>query len=145
MADSRYKRLRNISAVSPGDQIAVFGTEGVVSYYHQAIVESVDDDSNTFNVMEKMPDGVGRAVYDMGKEDFWKIDNRDRCFSPPEVIARAKSRLGEKQYNLRDDNCEHFTEWCVTGKARSYQIEALPVGALLLLPMVQIKRKGKKI
>lgn len=40
-----------------------------------------------------------------------------------EIIARARSRLGEDRYRLLSNNCEHFCEWCVRGEQRSYQVE----------------------
>lgn len=33
-------------------------------------------------------------------------------YSPEEVINRGKSRLGEDQYHLIFNNCEHFVRWC---------------------------------
>lgn len=39
------------------------------------------------------------------------------------VINRAQSRLGEKQYNLLFNNCEHFATWCITGESKSQQVE----------------------
>jgi hypothetical protein len=44
-------------------------------------------------------------------------------FSPIEVVARARSRLGENLYRLISNNCEHFCEWCLSGQARSAQVE----------------------
>lgn len=38
------------------------------------------------------------------------------------VIERAESRLGEQQYNLLTNNCEHFATWCKVGKSESLQI-----------------------
>lgn len=46
------------------------------------------------------------------------------------VVERAKSRLGEKQYNLLFNNCEHFASWCKTGESHSRQIHDF-------LPMVR--------
>lgn len=50
------------------------------------------------------------------------------CISPPfepkDVVARARSRLGENRYRLLSNNCEHFCEWCVRGEHRSQQVEA---------------------
>ncbi|WP_217875222.1 lecithin retinol acyltransferase family protein [Pseudoalteromonas shioyasakiensis] len=34
---------------------------------------------------------------------------------------RAKSKLGERDYQLLKNNCEHFAVWCRTGKAVSAQ------------------------
>jgi hypothetical protein len=44
-------------------------------------------------------------------------------FACAEVIRRALSRLGENNYGLLCNNCEHFCEWCVQGVPRSYQVE----------------------
>jgi hypothetical protein len=42
-----------------------------------------------------------------------------------EVVERARSRIGENNYRLFSNNCEHFTEWCIGGKSRSLQVEVL--------------------
>lgn len=44
-------------------------------------------------------------------------------FSPEETVRRAESRLGEVEYNLLSNNCEHFAIWCKTGLSISYQVE----------------------
>lgn len=46
-------------------------------------------------------------------------------YSPTETVERARSRLGEKKYNLALNNCEHFAIWCKTGISESHQINAL--------------------
>jgi len=46
-------------------------------------------------------------------------------FESAEVVRRARSRLGEDSYRLFTNNCEHFTEWCLHGEHRSYQVERL--------------------
>jgi hypothetical protein len=48
-----------------------------------------------------------------------------RRYSPMEVVARARSRLGENLYRLASNNCEHFCQWCLSGESRSEQIERL--------------------
>lgn len=49
--------------------------------------------------------------------------------SGTEVVTRARSRLGESGYSLIRNNCEHFSNWCVNGVARSRQIEEIPAVA----------------
>lgn len=49
-------------------------------------------------------------------------------FTGADVVERARSRIGENRYRLFSNNCEHFTEWCIGGKSRSRQIEALKTG-----------------
>jgi hypothetical protein len=44
-------------------------------------------------------------------------------FAPQEVVARARSRLGENRYRVTTNNCEHFCEWCLSGESRSEQVE----------------------
>jgi hypothetical protein len=51
------------------------------------------------------------------------VDNAG--FSGAEVVARARSRLGEDRYRVASNNCEHFCEWCVRGQSRSEQVERL--------------------
>ena len=43
-------------------------------------------------------------------------------FIPDVVIERAKSRLGERRYDLLTNNCEHFATWCKTGRSHSAQL-----------------------
>jgi hypothetical protein len=53
-------------------------------------------------------------------------------FRGDEVIRRARSRLGENRYAILRNNCEHFSEWCVQGEARSSQVDGiLMLGALV--------------
>ena len=43
-------------------------------------------------------------------------------YIPDVVVERAKSRLGENDYNLLFNNCEHFANWCKTGISDSKQV-----------------------
>lgn len=43
-------------------------------------------------------------------------------FIPDVVVERAESRLGERQYDLFLNNCEHFANWCKTGNAECRQL-----------------------
>ena len=46
------------------------------------------------------------------------------------VVRRAESRLGEHQYNLLFNNCEHFATWCKTGISDSKQIrDFIPIAS----------------
>jgi hypothetical protein len=59
----------------------------------------------------------GRPIW-VRIEDFGWTDR-------PEVVCRARSRLGEDRYHVLKNNCEHFCEWCVRGQHRSYQVDEL--------------------
>jgi hypothetical protein len=57
-------------------------------------------------------------------------------YSPEEIVRRARSRLGENDYRLLTNNCEHFCNWCVSGVSRSAQVQRplqLPLRALAAL------------
>jgi hypothetical protein len=41
------------------------------------------------------------------------------------VVRRARSRLGERRYDVVSNNCEHFCNWCQAGEHRSEQIDSL--------------------
>lgn len=69
--------------------------------------------------------GVGSLSYE---RDFY--GKRRKVFSPDETIKRAKKRLGEEDYNLVTNNCEHFAMWCKTGVSESSQVERIAEYAL---------------
>lgn len=46
------------------------------------------------------------------------------AYDGEEVVRRAGSRLGENDYRLLTNNCEHFCSWCLFGECRSPQVEA---------------------
>lgn len=52
-------------------------------------------------------------------------NKRKQIYTPDETVERAQSRLGESQYNLMTNNCEHFAIWCKTGVSESSQVDAL--------------------
>ena len=41
------------------------------------------------------------------------------------ALARAESRLGEGEYDLVFNNCEHFANWCRTGRSYSDQSDRM--------------------
>ena len=72
----------------------------------------------------------GRAILRSPLEEFSRGQplsvvtyNPDDCSTPRVTLRRAMSRLGEQNYNLLFNNCEHFAHWCKTGRHRSEQVE----------------------
>ena len=53
------------------------------------------------------------------------------CSPAGTTLRRAMGRLGEQNYNLLFNNCEHFAHWCKTGRHRSAQVEGLLQSAVL--------------
>ena len=50
-------------------------------------------------------------------------------YSRAEAVIRAYSRLGEDDYRLFSNNCEHFVNWCIMGMPISLQVYLLPTYA----------------
>ncbi|MEB3318408.1 MAG: lecithin retinol acyltransferase family protein [Cyanobacteriota bacterium] len=72
----------------------------------------------------------GREILRSSTEEFSRglgvttVDYPAGSCSPAGVtVRRAMGRLGEQNYNLLFNNCEHFAHWCKTGRHRSNQVE----------------------
>lgn len=63
-----------------------------------------------------------------------------RPFTTDEVIARARSRLGENRYRILSNNCEHFCEWCIGGENRSRQIEVWRMRVRAVCRIFELRR-----
>jgi Lecithin retinol acyltransferase len=50
------------------------------------------------------------------------VKNPPTSYITDVVMQRAESRLGERQYSLLSNNCEHFATWCKTGRNESAQL-----------------------
>lgn len=46
-------------------------------------------------------------------------------YAPDQIVAYARSCLGDGGYNLLFNNCEHFANVCTLGRFRSHQVERL--------------------
>ncbi|OPY55810.1 MAG: NC domain protein [Pelotomaculum sp. PtaU1.Bin035] len=72
---------------------------------------------SSFNLHKKLLDSLHELKYNL--------------YSPSETVQRARNRLGEADYDLFGNNCEHFAIWCKTGMHRSYQVERRPIDSKL--------------
>ena len=137
--DEKYivpiERVSSLSQLHKGDHIAIKRPEG---YWHHAIVEDVLTARGVFNVIEyssrveeyfqdiselRSPGWakVMRGNYRL--EDGLYLIKYDIYLSAEEVVVRARSRLGENEYTIFDNNCEHFALWCKTGISMSQQVK----------------------
>jgi len=106
-----------------GDQIYVLrplmGMDGV--YEHHGI-DCGDGTIIHYSKANNDPK-IARTSYEAfswGKSVF--VKRHVTSYVPDVVVARAESRLGEQQYNLLSNNCEHFATWCKTGRNESLQL-----------------------
>ncbi len=95
------------------------------SYTHHALglgdnrvihYSGLANDFVTAGVIEE----VSLEEFSKGKE-IQVRPHLDRKYEIEAAIIRANLRIGEKQYHILHNNCEHFVEWCISGKHRSLQ------------------------
>ena len=56
----------------------------------------------------------------------WNYDSyRGKLYSPDEIVARAQSQIGMRDYSVLAKNCENLANWCVTGRSMSRQVPIL--------------------
>src|SRR5919202_4256550 len=103
--------------MQPGDHIYI----QCVGYTHHGIY--CGDGIAIHYTGEKLKGIISQtSVEDFASGKKISVQNYGSCDSPDIVIARAESKLGESEYSLFDNNCEHFATWCKTGRKRSEQV-----------------------
>lgn len=58
-------------------------------------------------------------------KERWMALERIKLFSLEETFERAVRRIGETNYKLTSNNCEHFAMWCRTGLSTSRQAKLI--------------------
>ena len=85
----------------------------------------------------------GREILRRSLDDFSQgqpvsVVPHAQCSPQGVTLRRAMGRIGEQNYNLLFNNCEHFAHWCKTGRHRSSQVENwLHTGSLGALALGQ--------
>ncbi len=103
-------------------------------YAHHGIATGRD---TVIHYRGRRPDGSVGPIEEVAVDVFAAgarlevVPHQNARFAPCEVVARARSRLGEDQYSMLWNNCEHLCEWAITGRARSTQARAWPRFLLL--------------
>ena len=72
----------------------------------------------------------GREILRSALDDFSQgqpvsVVPHTQCSPQGVTLRRAMSRLGEQNYNLLFNNCEHFATWCKTGRHHSAQVNSV--------------------
>ena len=86
------------------------GDDRVIHY------SGLSTDLTTEGVIEE----ISLDEFSQGKEINVK-PHLDRKHTPEATIIRAGLRVGEAQYHILHNNCEHFVEWCIVGRHQSNQ------------------------
>ncbi len=106
--------------MTPGDHIVATDTlhthHGIYLGSNRVVQYGSDDDKRFARVEIVTEDAFaqGRLVY---------VLDTPTTFSSDEICRRAESRLGEQDYSLFDNNCEHFVSWCRSGLHASRQVD----------------------
>lgn len=99
-----------------------------IGYIHHGIYLGAGKVIHSGAVSRLLPRGPVEEVslerFSRGRR-VWIRSGLPPRFTAQEVVARARSRLGEDHYHLFRNNCEHLCEWCLRGRERSYQVERL--------------------
>ena len=134
----RIERVSWLSQLRKGDHIAIKRLYGC--YWHHAIVGDVETEECIINVIEYSSSAreflqnviissfknPGKAKVMRGKyrlEDGLHLIKHKNCLSADTVVLNAKRKLGENNYHLSKNNCEHFAMWCKTRILSSEQVE----------------------
>jgi lecithin:retinol acyltransferase len=117
-----FRRLRPLEAPFPGAHLitpwlgfahhGIYVGEGRVIHYGALV----------YDLIRKPVEEVTIEQFAGGRPVF-VVQHEELAFEPTKVIERARSRLGENQYRLLSNNCEHFVEWCLYDVQRSFQVE----------------------
>ena len=72
----------------------------------------------------------GREILRSALDDFSQgqpvsVVPHTQCSPQGVTLRRAMGRIGEQNYNLLFNNCEHFATWCKTGRHRSGQVDSV--------------------
>jgi len=115
--------ISDIRQLHAGDHITWYRR---LAYDHHAIVDKIRSSVNQISVIHyDGPRGKKPGTKGVIVKEWLTLDCvNDRiarqeyrwCYDAHEVLDRARSRIGESDYNLLLNNCEHFARWCKTGK-----------------------------
>lgn len=98
-------------------------------YYHYGVYvgnnKVIHYCSNTGKVLDtEIKETAMDTYFKEGQYFILDVGNAAK-FNPEETVKRAKEKLGEKSYNLLQNNCEHFAVWAKTSNSKSYQLDNL--------------------
>lgn len=115
----------------PGDRVKFRRWKG--AYTHWCIVEDVDVDGNVSVIHFTPREGARKAAVCEGSLEsaadgcLCIVDNTaDEIHDPlptPEILERARLKIGNTDYHFLFNNCEVFATWCRNGILYCEQVE----------------------
>eukprot|EP01100_Stratorugosa_tubuloviscum_P007831 TRINITY_DN3221_c0_g1_i2.p1 TRINITY_DN3221_c0_g1~~TRINITY_DN3221_c0_g1_i2.p1 ORF type:complete len:155 (-),score=66.28 TRINITY_DN3221_c0_g1_i2:90-554(-) len=125
-----------------------------IPYQHHGIKFTLEDGTELVIHYSGNPNDFNGSVSHTNLVDFAypsliqeiKTIEHEKTLKLEEIIEKSNSRLGEKSYNLVKNNCEHFAYYCMTGEAKSTQVQLMKTFITLfapqLLPFLQSIENG---
>lgn len=111
------------AAMAKGEQIYVMrDLAGVLGLYQHHGIDCGDGTVIHYSKAREIAE-IARTSYDAfsWSNPVYTV-RKSLIYAPEVVVERAASRLGERQYDLLLNNCEHFANWCTTGRSESRQL-----------------------
>lgn len=126
----------------PGKRICNFSL-----YRHHAIVSDVDLNGNATRVIHfqrfsgqskfTVQESDMKVFLDGHRVDELRvIEHQNAPFTLSQAASRAVSKIADTSFSHLFNNCEHFAEWCHTGKAVSHQSAFVFYSAAILASTV---------
>ena len=103
-----------------GDQIYAIREIIGIPYEHHGIDCGNNAVIHYSKIGEATVAQTDRSTFARGSRIYQK--KQPTAFIPEVVVERAESRLGERRYDLFFNNCEHFANWCKTGRSECGQL-----------------------
>ena len=95
------------------------GDDLVVAYYG-GLSSSSESISGAFRGVTKTTLAAFALGFPLHIREY--SENVIREFPPDLVVQRALKRVGENEYSLGVNNCEHFATWCKCNKQKCSQV-----------------------
>ena len=126
------KRNKHTSFGIPWPEYKHYGVYiGDYQVIHFSGSKGHETDANLAEIIQTSLRGFlkGDFLFIQTDREIAQYDNTLKPFPADEVIQRAKSMLGQQRgkYNLKDNNCEHFANWCRYDKKFCRQITEIPI------------------
>ena len=124
--------------MAKGDIIRV----GRIGFYHYGIDAG---DGRAIHYNGDPYDKSNACVSEVVMEEFHKggvveIVKIPSEFTAEEIIERARECVGQKEYNLFFNNCEHFAKYCRTGKKPLITLRPQILDRVASNPFTNMKR-----
>ena len=137
----KNRAIQPAQAISLSEELQrgdiIFVNKGLYKHYGIYVgnnrVVHYSDKSSNFGLDIKVQEASLADFADGFEVKVCRLDPKKyKLYSADETIKRAHSRLGEKNYNLIFNNCEHFAVWCKTGISDSAQVHQAVTAAVVI-------------